>query len=193
MTTSEARATGRLYLLTAAIGSATALLWFAYAQDRSITDAPFDMPLWGLIAAFAATELLTVHIEARGEAHALTFSEIPTIAGLLLADPQTVLVARVVSGVVILGLVRRQSLHKLTFNVALFSMEAVVAASVLFALLRGHSPVAVEGWPAVFDRAARCHFALDDRRHHCDQRLQRLAGRPDGPAGVGVWPSVLRR
>src|SRR5262245_34937548 len=101
MSTSEAvesRAeTLRLYLVTALIASITAAIWVTFVGSDSIEGAPIELHLWVLVVAYAATELVTVHIEARGEAHALTFSEIPTIVGLLTADPSTVLVARLVS------------------------------------------------------------------------------------------------
>ena len=132
------------------VAMVTAVLWTAFVSDRSIENAPFSLPLWALIVAFAATELVTVHIEARGEAHALTFSEIPTIVGLFLADPATVLLARLISGVVVLGFVRRQSLHKLLFNLALFGLEATVAAAILLTLVNPNDPVGVSSWPAVF-------------------------------------------
>src|SRR5688572_29579061 len=141
MTTSEtveSRAeTLRLYLVTFLIASVTACIWLAFVGTDSIGGAPIELPLWALIVVYAATEMVTVHIETRGEAHALTFSEIPTIVGLLTADPATVLVARLVSGVFVLGVVRRQSPHKLLFNLALFGLEATVAAAILLALAQG--------------------------------------------------------
>ena len=140
----------RLHAVTASVVVATAAIWFSYTRFTGIGNAPFHLPLWVLLVAFTVTELSTVHIESRGVAYALTFSEIATIASLALADPGSLVLARLLSGVVVLGLVRRQSLNKLSFNLALFSLEAVVAASVFAALIGNASPVEVRGWPAVF-------------------------------------------
>ena len=43
-------------------------------------------------------------MESRGEAHALTFSEVPYVAGLLLATPDDLLIGRLLGGFVILGI-----------------------------------------------------------------------------------------
>ncbi len=140
----------RLHAVTALIVAATVAMWFGYTRFTGIENAPFHLPLWILFVAFTVTELSTVHIESRGVAYALTFSEIATIASLALADPGSLVLARMLSGVVVLGLVRRQSFNKLSFNLALFSLEAVVAASVFALLIGDSSPVEVGGWPAVF-------------------------------------------
>src|SRR5687768_16813960 len=58
--------------------------------------APFELNWIVLAAAFAATEVIAVHMESKGEAHALTFSEIPYVAGLLLASPDDLLIGRLV-------------------------------------------------------------------------------------------------
>ena len=70
-------------------------------------------------SAFAAAELVAVHIESRGEAHALTFVEIPYVAGLLLGGADGADRRRACSAAfLVLGVVRRQSLHKLLVNLA---------------------------------------------------------------------------
>ncbi len=140
----------RLHAVTATIVAATTATWFGYTQHTGVQGAPVHLPLWALLVAFTVTELLTVHIESRGVAYALTFSEVATIASLAFADPASLVAARLISGVVVLGVVRRQSLNKLSFNLALFAMEAVAAASTLALLLGDSTPVEVRGWPAVF-------------------------------------------
>lgn len=144
-------ATSRLVAFSAALAAGAAAIWTLWLHDQRLLDgAPSHLPVIALGVAFAVTELVSVHIESRGEAHAVTFSEIPLVAALLFSTPGEAIAARVVSGIVVLGLVRRQSWHKLGFNVSLFALEVAVAAAVFHALLpAGESPVAPAAWPAM--------------------------------------------
>ncbi|MGQ0433521.1 MAG: putative bifunctional diguanylate cyclase/phosphodiesterase [Microthrixaceae bacterium] len=123
-----------------------------------LSGAPFHVPWFVIAAAFAATEVGAVHVESRGEAHAITFSELPYVAGLLLSTPNDLVIARIAAGVVILGLVRRQSSHKLLFNLAMFAAEATVASSVYRYLIVGDDPVGVSGWPALLGALLIAHL-----------------------------------
>ena len=150
-TTSELLARLRLYALAVGLVAFSGLLWvFAVRPDTWPIHSPTRPPLFVLVISFVLVELVIVHLESRGEAHALTFSEIPLVVGLLLADPGTLLTARLMAAVVALGIYRRQSLPKLTFNLALFMIEVSVAAAVLRPLVQADDPVSASSWPAVF-------------------------------------------
>lgn len=124
---------------------------------QTIAGAPFKLTWFVLAAAFAATEVIAVHMESRGEAHALTFSEVPYVAGLLLASPDDLLIGRLLGGFIILGMLRRQSRHKLIFNLAMFAAEATTASFTFRLLLGDASPVEIEGWPALFGAMLAAH------------------------------------
>ena len=123
----------------------------------TLPGAPFQLSWYALAAMFAATEVIAVHMESRGEAHALTFSEVPYVAGLLLATPDDLLIGRLLGGFVILGMLRRQSRHKLVFNLAMFAAEASTASFTYRLLLGDASPVEIQGWPALFGAMLAAH------------------------------------
>jgi len=132
--------------------------WLTPGDGLPLPGAPFHLHWAVLAAAFAVTEVVAVHTESRGEAHALTFAEIPYVAGLLLAAPDELLLGRLVGGFLVLGIVRRQSAHKLTFNLAMFAAEAAVAGAVYRTLIPGNDPIGLSGWPAVFGALLTAHI-----------------------------------
>jgi diguanylate cyclase (GGDEF)-like protein len=141
--------------LIAATAVAAFVLWHEVVRDLD----PFrtDIPWWALAAGFAFTEVVVVHAHVRGSAHSLSLSEVPLVLGLLLADPEALMLAMVVGpGVVLVA--TRQDPVRLVFNLAQFALTAAVASITLHALL----PVAIEigpaAWLAVF--AAVIHASL---------------------------------
>ncbi|MGE3619835.1 MAG: putative bifunctional diguanylate cyclase/phosphodiesterase [Acidimicrobiia bacterium] len=141
----------RLYVLSGALFALAAALLLAVNGDAEpFADAPVDVPWWLVALGFVFVELVAVHLESRGEAHAITFSEIPFAAGLLLAAPEALLIGRLVAGVLVLGVIRRQSLHKLSLNLGLFAANTMVAVAVFRWLLGTGEPEVPTGWLAVF-------------------------------------------
>ncbi|MGQ0831856.1 MAG: putative bifunctional diguanylate cyclase/phosphodiesterase [Microthrixaceae bacterium] len=151
-------ATKRLAAFTALmLALSLGIRWLTPGDGRPLPGGPVHLH-WAVLAAlFALTEVVAVHTESRGEAHALTFAEIPYVAGLLLASPDELLLGRLLGGFIILGIVRRQSAHKLSFNLAMFAAEASVAAAVYRSLIPGHDPVGLGGWPAMFGALLTAH------------------------------------
>jgi hypothetical protein len=144
-------ATARLVLFSSALAGLAVVLWST--QLAGLPALPGDhpqIPIAVFVLAFAAAELVSVHIETRGEAHALTFSEIPFVLGLLFAAPEELILARVVSGLFVLAVVRRQSWHKLYFNLSLFAAEIALGATVYRELLGSSDPASVAGWVPAF-------------------------------------------
>ncbi len=129
----------------------------AFAVDRLffdgsavIADAPFVLPWLVIVAAFAASELLGVHLESRGDAHSITFPEIPYVLALSLATPHSVVVGRLLAGIVVLGVIQRQSPRKLFFNLSMFALEATAVAAVFHSVLGGGNPIEPRSWVAAF-------------------------------------------
>ena len=133
-------------------GASTSSISIASPTSRS------RFPLWVLAAAFAITELVSVHLESRGEAHAVTFSEIPFVADLFFVDPATLVVARLLAGVLVLGIIRRQSLHKLAFNLAWFTLEAAIATTIFRLALGDADPLTFRAWPAALAGMLAAHI-----------------------------------
>jgi diguanylate cyclase (GGDEF)-like protein len=151
----------RLYGLALGLLGLSAGIWsFVVRPGSWPIDPPIEIPLVVLIVAFMLVELVIVHVESRGEAHALTFSEIPMVVGLLLVEPQTLITGRLVAALLALGVYRRQTLPKLTFNLALFTLEVSVAAATLRVLLPSDSPVEASAWPAVFAAMLLSYFLV---------------------------------
>src|SRR5687767_4402537 len=103
-------ATARLLVFSLTLTAFSVVLWQLRLRGLdALPGSPIELSILWFTAAFAATELVSVHLESRGEAHALTFSEIPFVAGLLFAAPEELILARVLSGLFVLAVIRRQS------------------------------------------------------------------------------------
>src|SRR5690606_30829589 len=100
-----------------------------------LAGAPYHAPLWALCLGFVAAELLAVEIESRTEAHSVNFVEFTYVAALLLASPVDVVLSRVIAMFAVMGLVRRQSAHKLLVNVSMTGGEAATAAWLFFTFI----------------------------------------------------------
>lgn len=92
---------------------------------------------WHLSVAFAVVERAVAHIEIRRQTHTISFSETVLVVGLLIADPVSIVVGRVIGAIFALGL-RRQEFKKLSFNVALFGGEAAVATFLFHGVFQPH-------------------------------------------------------
>ncbi len=141
--------------LIAATAVAAFVLWHEVVRDLE----PFrtDIPWWALAVGFAFTELFVVHAHVRGSAHSLSLSELPLVLGLLLADPDELMLAAVVGPAIVL-LVTRQDPVRLVFNLAQFALTAAVASITLHALLPVAAEIGPAAWLAVF--AAVVHASL---------------------------------
>ena len=77
-----------IWLLVALTAAAAVALYVAVVRDLPAYTDGFHAPWWALAAGFAATEVFVIHAHVRGSAHTLSLSELPLVAGLLLATPQ---------------------------------------------------------------------------------------------------------
>ena len=76
-----------IWLLVAMVAATAVTLYFAVVRGLPAYTDGFRIPWWALAAAFAATEIFVIHAHVRGSAHTLSLSELPLVAGLLLATP----------------------------------------------------------------------------------------------------------
>ncbi|CAN5427174.1 EAL domain-containing protein [soil metagenome] len=111
-------------------------------------------PLWLLVIAFAAAEMLVVHLHYGRASHSFSLSEIPLVVGLYFAAPLALVAMRVLGSGYALWAHRRQSNIKLCFNLAYLLLETSVALLVWHAVLRGADPFGPIGWLAVLATVA---------------------------------------
>jgi diguanylate cyclase (GGDEF)-like protein len=125
-----------------------AVLWFVSVRPQQpLAGAPFEIPFWFLVGAFALAEVGVVHIQLRRDAHTFSLSEFPLVLGLFFAAPALVPLANLVGIGLELALVRRQSPMKLLFNLGHFVLGAVVATAFFHALMPYVSdPVGPVAW-----------------------------------------------
>ena len=142
--------TTAIWLLVALIVGTTAALYFGFARDLPAYTDGVHVPWWALAAAFAVTEVFVIHAHFRGSAHTLSLSELPLVAGLLLAAPQDLIVAQIAGPALVLLFVRGRSPAKVAFNLAQFALTATLAVLVLHALVPAPAAIGPEVWSATF-------------------------------------------
>jgi diguanylate cyclase (GGDEF)-like protein len=119
---------------------------------RPVTDAP-AMPVLGLVALFALSEVFVVHLRFRHDAHTFSLSEIPLMLGLFYASPAALLFAQLLGGGLALAVHRRQPAIKLIFNLAIYAVSVLSAVAVFHAALGGGDAFGTRGWAAGFAAA----------------------------------------
>ena len=139
--------THRVWLLTGGIALLAAALAVPVAAMPPL-DPPVRIPWWVLVPAVYLAELGVIHFKFREDAHSFSMSEIPLVLGLFFADPLGLLAAQLIGNAAALGLTRRQPAVKLGFNLAQFSLQAIVALLVFRGLLGSSDPLGAAGWAA---------------------------------------------
>jgi diguanylate cyclase (GGDEF)-like protein len=122
-------------------------LWLpaAHRRGHGITVA-----WWMLAGGFAASEVFPVHLDIRRNTWSATLTEIPLIIGLALSPSMDVIIGQVLGCVIGWGLVRRQSLQKLSFNAAIAALEAAAAVVVYHMVAGNQSVLYPRVWAAAF-------------------------------------------
>ena len=139
----------RVWLLTAAIAGGAVWLYMSTARYLTEIDTDFKITWWGLAIGFALVEMFPVHLHFRKNAYSFTLSEIPLVLGLFFTGVEGVVIAQAVGAVVTLAIHRRQSLVKMSFNVAQFAFEACLAASIFYTVTAAiDGPFSPSGWIA---------------------------------------------
>ena len=140
----------RVAVLTAVMAAVSVLLYVGVIEDlEPIAGMPPQLPWLVLVFMVVLSEVLVIHVEARAEAHSISFSEVPLVVGLLLATPGHMVTARLVGAALTLWLWRHQSFRKLSFNVAMITLETIIALIVHRAVLGGADPLMARGWLAL--------------------------------------------
>jgi diguanylate cyclase (GGDEF)-like protein len=141
----------RVLALSGALALVAGVLYVVFLRDLGPARA-VEVPLGFLVLVllFAASEVMVVHLAARGEAFSIAFADVPLVIGLALADPTSLLIARLVGSGLTFWLYRRLPLRKLLFNLSMFAAETVVAVIVYRAVLGDASVTSLQGILATF-------------------------------------------
>lgn len=118
-----------------ALLAAVAFVLFAAGVSRLPQGGQALHVFWPLLAAaFAVVSAARVYIHFQRSSQAYSLSELPLVGALFFSSPDELLLARILGGLVGLGLITRQHPVKLAFNLASFAIETEIAL-LLFALL----------------------------------------------------------
>jgi diguanylate cyclase (GGDEF)-like protein len=144
----------RVRAFTAAIAAVAILLYLGVVRDLPALPVPFVIP-WPVAAlGFYLGETNVVEVHFLRERHSFSLSELPGIVGLFFLTPQDYVLACVVGIGFALLSDRAQSNVKRAFNLAQFSLAAMVALTIFHLIA---APVAAPGpreWLAAFVAAA---------------------------------------
>lgn len=143
------RAETRLWAFVLTLSATVIVWWIDLAAATRITDAPIAIHGVILLVLFLVIEPLVIHVEFKGEAHAIDVSDGVVLLGLVCAAPLTVVVARVAAGLIAQSWIRVSPV-KLVFNLALRALEIATVAVVYAGLLGAASPVSPRGWFAAY-------------------------------------------
>ena len=135
------RVAGVILLLLALSAALLPSVW----SDQPAS-ADLRVPWWVLTALFAILHLDVLYVERGREASTLALTEIPLLLGLFFADAQSLLLASLLSGLLVFGVVRRQTPGRLLFNLALSVADVCVAWTVFTALHAGPVTETATAW-----------------------------------------------
>ena len=144
----------KVWWLNAALAIAALLLWALEIRGRAYGTPKLDVPWWLLGAFFFLGEAWVLHVHFGRSAYSFSLTEICYVLGLLFLDPSQLLLTQVGGIGLALVLVRRQSLLKLVFNLAHFTLETCVAIIVFHALGGSSDPSSLHSWAAIFAAGA---------------------------------------
>lgn len=143
-----ASAAFRLWLLAVVVGGAAALV--AWTRLPADAGRPWvSIPWLLLVAAFAACEEFPVHLEIRQHSWSTTLTAVPLVIGIVYCAPVAVVLGQVLGCLIAWGVIRRQALHKLAFNVATAALEATLAVIAYHALAASRTVVDPRVWIAL--------------------------------------------
>src|SRR4051812_4239235 len=124
----------RILLLTVAVAAVAVTLFVIVVGPMPAAPTALNLPWPVWAAAFAASEVLVVHVQWQRDAHTFSISDLVLAAGLYLAAPGALVTALVVGAGAALLLHRRQTGLRLAFNVAEYALGATLGVTTFAAL-----------------------------------------------------------
>jgi len=138
----------RIGLLVTVVAAVAATLYFLVVRDLPRLEGAVTLPWLVWVAAFAAGELLVVHIQLQKDSHSFSLTDLVLVAGLYLAAPAELITAQLVGAALALVLHRRQSGLKLAFNLAQYALSGCLAIALFGALSQDAALSGAWNWVA---------------------------------------------
>jgi diguanylate cyclase (GGDEF)-like protein len=138
----------RVIILIAVLMALGAVELF-HTRNLRPAGAPFVLPWWAFVPAFAAAEGLLFHVEIKQEAHSFSLSELPLVVGFFVGAPMSLVLGRVLGQGLFILLRRRQPPLKFVFNLSLYLAETATGVLVFHLTSNGSGPFRPLAWAAV--------------------------------------------
>ncbi len=193
------RAVWAVPFLTAGMMLVAIASYLIFLRIDAPNGSPETVTWWMLAIGFTLSESLIVHLPVQRDSHTISMSEIPLVLGLAMAAPGVVIAGRVIAGVVVLT-ARRQPPLKMTFNLALFTLETTVALATYRTILGSEEPSSPIGWLAAMAAVAVAVvvsaalvdvvIALSDRRRRLGEIVRSFSVGTLISIGVGFLGTV---
>ena len=121
-----------------------------------------NQPEWCAIVCvlWAAASWAPVSLHYRGNTTLIALLETPLLLGLVFLAPPWLVLSCVVADAFVFGVIRRQTMVKMAFNVSTGAFGIVLAAVVYRELLGAHSPVSVHGWGTAAAALCTAEFVM---------------------------------
>src|SRR3954454_19347467 len=123
-------ATTRIVLLTAAVASVTATLYFSVLRNQGASSSTFHIAWWALVPMVYLAEISLVHLHFRRDNHSFSLSEVALVLALLFSPSWEILLAQVIGATLAFGVHRRLPVLKLALNLAVDALVAAAAVTV---------------------------------------------------------------
>ncbi|MDH3247347.1 MAG: HAMP domain-containing histidine kinase [Acidimicrobiia bacterium] len=127
------------WLFTAILALLTPAVWLAVPSGE--IHVGFELTWWFVALTAFAAESLVIHLEYRKDAHSFSMGEIALVVALFSATPSSTLTGWLIGSAAALVFSRRQTLLKISFNIAQYALNAGVAVFVFRVILPDLDPL----------------------------------------------------
>src|SRR4051812_10471850 len=142
----------RIWAFTTAL-SLGVLLGFAAVRGMDAL-VEIDLPAWWFFALFVIAIAAPLHFVFRRQPWSVHLEAVPLVLGLFFLPPSTLLTVVVLATAFTHGVIRRQPVIRLAFNIAAAALSTLSAVAVFHALAPVGSDVHLAAWPAAFAAVA---------------------------------------
>jgi diguanylate cyclase (GGDEF)-like protein len=132
-------------VMTAALLTTAGLAGLPFLGAHPL-DTALTLPWWVVALGFAATEACVIHLQTQRECQTVSVSELPLVLGLFFASPVQLLIGRLVGSLVVFLVHRRSSALKVSWNLALLSLQTAVAVGLFRVLAADHGASSPMAW-----------------------------------------------
>jgi signal transduction histidine kinase len=126
-------------LFTGVLATLTPVVWLAVPS--AVIRVGFELSWWFVALTVFAAESLVIHLEYRKDAHSFSMGEIALVVALFSATPAATMAGVVVGSAAALVFSRRQTLLKMSFNIAQYALNAGVAVFAFRSVLSDLDPL----------------------------------------------------